>query len=154
MKTQTILQHRFKKGQSAGRNAAHLSKGALGPAPRPSKACSAPVEATTVDLARFSTGSEHWFRDRNVGQSNFLERRCAAFVEEQVDKSWYRRAESADKATDHGENATVDHASPEAPALIVASPVLLLVVTGAAVLPCYRPTLGRVRNRKRLGAAK
>jgi hypothetical protein len=92
--------------------------------------------------------------DRNVGQSNFLERRCAAFVEEQVDKSWYRRAESADKATDHGENATVDHASPEAPALIVASPVLLLVVTGAAVLPCYRPTLGRVRNRKGPGAAK
>jgi hypothetical protein len=38
--------------------------------------------------------------------------------------------------------------------LIVASPVLLLIVTGAAVLPCYRPTLGRVRNRKGPGAAK
>jgi Anabaena sensory rhodopsin transducer len=36
----------------------------------------------------------------------------------------------------------------------ITSPVLLLVVTGAAVLPCYRPTLGRVRNRKRPGAAK
>ena len=32
MKTQAILQHRSKKGQSAFRSAAHLSKGALGPA--------------------------------------------------------------------------------------------------------------------------
>jgi hypothetical protein len=32
LKTQAILQHRSKKGQSAFRSAAHLSKGALGPA--------------------------------------------------------------------------------------------------------------------------
>jgi hypothetical protein len=31
LKTQAILQHRSKKGQSAFRSAAHLSKGALGP---------------------------------------------------------------------------------------------------------------------------
>src|SRR5208282_3173882 len=32
LKTQAILQHRSKKGQSAFRSTAHLSKGALGPA--------------------------------------------------------------------------------------------------------------------------
>src|SRR4029077_17684409 len=32
LKPQAILQHRFKKGQSAGRNAAHLGKDALRPA--------------------------------------------------------------------------------------------------------------------------
>ena len=41
--------------------------------------------------------------DRHVGQSDFLHRRSAALVEEQIDKSRYRRAEGADKATDHAE---------------------------------------------------
>jgi hypothetical protein len=38
-----------------------------------------------------------------VGQGYLLERRSAAFVEEQVDKSWYRRAEGADDAACHSE---------------------------------------------------
>ena len=41
--------------------------------------------------------------DRHVGQGDCLHWRSAPLIEEQVDKSRYRRAESADQTADHAE---------------------------------------------------
>src|ERR1700752_1097995 len=62
LKTQAILQHRLKNGQSAGRSTplarerlARLSAALL-------KSRLSTCRGADCKLARFSTGSEHWFR--------------------------------------------------------------------------------------------